>query len=288
VLAFSAGEFGERIAAMAHAFGANVTKVNFPQGQAIDPDRVRAELQNARDVRAVLVTHNETSTGILHPLKEIAAAVRANSDALFIVDAVSSLAATDIQTDAWGIDVNVTASQKAWMCPPGLSMLSISARAWQAHQTSKSPRYYWDWAETKKWMEKGQTPFTPAVSVYYALDVALELIQAEGLQNVFARHARIAQLTREQATALGFTLFADARYASPAVTALNVPPGVDAEELRKTAREDFDLIIGGGQGPMRGKIIRIGHLGFAQERDIEQTCAALAHALEHATEPAGV
>lgn len=280
VLAFVAGEFGERIAKIATTFGANVTKIKFDNGQGIDPDRVAQELKNNPKAKAVIVTHNETSTGIMHPLKEISNAVRANSDAVFIVDGVSSMLTADAQIDNWGIDVMVSASQKAWACPPGVAMISVSERAWQANANAKTPRYYFDWTETKNWLEKGQTPFTPAVSVYYALDLALQKIQDEGLQNVFARHARIAALTREQAKAMGFRMFGDERYASNAVTALYAPEGIDTEALRKAAREDYELIIGGGQGPMRGKIIRIGHLGWVKDQEIYDCFAAIGHIME--------
>lgn len=280
VLAFVAGEFGERIARLANTYGANVTKIKFENGQGIDPDRVAQELKNAPRTQAVLVTHNETSTGIMHPLQAISNAVRANSDAVLIVDGVSSMLTADAQIDNWGIDVMVSASQKAWACPPGVAMLSVSERAWKANANCRTPRYYFDWVETKNWLEKGQTPFTPAVSVYYALDMALDKILAEGLQNVFKRHAHIAALTRQQAKALGFRMFGDERYASNAVTALYAPEGVDTEALRKAAREEYELIIGGGQGPMRGKIIRVGHLGWVKESDINDCFAAIGHILE--------
>lgn len=283
VLAFVAGEFGERIARLAATYGGSVNKIKFENGQGIDPERVAQELKNAPNTRAVLVTHNETSTGIMHPLREIAHAVRANSDAVLIVDGVSSMLTADAQIDNWGIDVMVSASQKAWACPPGVAMLSISERAWKANANCKTSRYYFDWSETRNWLEKGQTPFTPAVSVYYALDLALQKILAEGLQQVFERHARIAALTRQQAKTLGFRMFGDERYASNAVTALFAPEGVDTEALRKAAREDYDLIIGGGQGPMRGKIIRVGHLGWVKEADINDCFAAIGHILEKVT-----
>lgn len=283
VLAFAAGEFGERLAAIAQAYGAQVRKIKFDNGQAIDPDRVAQELEHAPDTRAVLVTHNETSTGIMHPLQEIAHAVRTHSDAVLIVDGVSSMLTADAQVDNWGIDVMVTASQKAWACPPGVAMLSISERAWKAHANAKAPRFYFDWTETKKWLEKGQTPFTPAVTVYYALDLALQKILAEGLPHVFARHAKIARLTREQAKTLGFTLFGDEKYASNAVTALRAPNGVDTEYLRRVARDEYNLILGGGQGPMRGKIIRIGHLGWVTEQEIYDCFVVLGHILEKVT-----
>jgi aspartate aminotransferase-like enzyme len=280
VLAFVAGEFGERIAKIAQTYGAHVSKVKFENGQGIDPGRVVDELKKAPQTKAVLVTHNETSTGIMHPLQEISHAVRANSDAVFIVDGVSSMLTADAQVDNWGIDVMVSASQKAWACPPGVTMVSVSERAWKAHANAKTPRYYFDWTETKSWLEKGQTPFTPAVSVYYALDLALEKILDEGLPNVFARHARIAALTRKEAKSLGFRMFGDERYASNAVTALYAPDGVDTEALRKAAREEYELIIGGGQGPMRGKIIRVGHLGWVDEQEIYNCFAVIGHILE--------
>lgn len=280
VLAFVAGEFGERIAKIAQTYGANVNKIKFENGQGIDPNRVAQELGRVPQAKAVLVTHNETSTGIMHPLQEIARTVRANSDAILIVDGVSSMLTTDAQIDNWGIDVMVSASQKAWACPPGVAMISVSDRAWNAHHHSTLPRFYFDWTETKSWLEKRQTPFTPAVSVYYALDLALQKILDEGLQNVFARHARIAALTRGQAKSLGFRMFGDERYASNAVTALYAPEGVDTEALRKVAREEYELIIGGGQGPMRGKIIRVGHLGWVSEQEIYDCFAIIGHILE--------
>lgn len=279
VLAFSAGSFGDRLADLAQGYGASLTKIEFEWGGAIDPDRVAGELRAHPKTKAVLVTHNETSTGVLHPLKEIANTVRANSDAVLIVDAVSSLGAVEVQTDTWGIDVMATASQKAWMCPPGLAMVSVSQRAWQANKTARSPRFYFDFAEAKKWMEKGQTPFTPAISVYFALDEALKMMSAEGLANVYARHARVAELTRKLALDLGFTLFGDPHHTSPTVTALNVPSGIEADALRKAAREDYDLVIGGGQEKLKGKIIRIGHLGYVHEEDIRSAMSALGQAM---------
>jgi aspartate aminotransferase-like enzyme len=280
VLAFVAGEFGERLAKIAATYGANVHKVKFENGQGIDPDRVAQALRAAPATAAVLVTHNETSTGIMHPLQEIATAVRANSDAVLLVDGVSSMLTADAQVDRWGIDVMVSASQKAWACPPGVAMLSVSERAWRVHANGKTPRYYFDWTETKSWLDKGQTPFTPAVSVYYALDRALDRVLEEGLENVIARHARIAALTRQQAKALGFRMFGDERYASNAVTALYSPEGIDTEALRKAAREEYGLVIGGGQGPMRGKIIRVGHLGWVTEQEIDDCFAVIGHILE--------
>ena len=275
VLACTAGAFGDRFAEMAGAFGARVDKLNFPLGAAIDPARVAEALTAAPDTRAVLMTHSETSTGILHPVQALAKAVRENSDALVIVDAVSSLGATPLAMDAWGLDVVVTGSQKALMCPPGAALIAISQHAWHAYETARAPRYYWDWRSWEKWAEKGQTPVTPALPIYYALDAALDLILTEGLPRVYARHERLAELVRRRAHALGLTLFPDRRYASPTVTALCPPPGVDAKRLIRYVRDHFDVEFAGGQGELEGKIIRIGHLGYVDEMDLQTALHAL-------------
>jgi aspartate aminotransferase-like enzyme len=275
VLACTAGAFGDRFAEMAAAFGARVDKLSFPLGAPIDPARVAAALKTAPDTRAVLITHSETSTGILHPVQALARAVRENSDALIIVDAVSSLGATPLAMDAWDIDIVITGSQKALMCPPGASILAISKHAWHAYETARAPRYYWDWRSWEKWAEKGQTPVTPALPIYFALDAALDLILTEGLPAVYARHERLANLTRRRAQALGFELFPDRRYASPTVTALRPPAGVDAKRLIRYARDHFDVELAGGQGELEGKIIRIGHLGYVNELDLQTALHAL-------------
>ncbi len=279
VLACVAGEFGKRFSQMATAFGAQVEDLVFPHGAGIDPARVAEKLRAAPDTHAVLITHNETSTGVLHPLQPLAQAVHENSKALVLVDAVSSLGATRIATDAWGLDVIVSGSQKSLMSPPGAVILSISAPAWRAYEHAHTPRFYWDWREWKKWMAKGQTPFTPPVSVYFALDAALDLIRQEGLPNVYARHARLANWARTQAQALGFTLFADPRYASPAVTALRPPAGVDANALIRHARDVENVEMAGGQGELSGKLLRIGHMGYVHEAEMQDALSALGRAL---------
>jgi aspartate aminotransferase-like enzyme len=286
VVAFAAGWFGDRLAAIAEAYGAQVEKVVFPQGARIEPAQVTETLRGQKNVKAVLVTHNETSTGVLHPLKAIAEAVRAETDAVLIVDAVSSFLATEIAMDAWGIDVLVTGSQKALMCPPGVAMVAVGKRAWDAHQHAKMPRFYFDFAENKQWGDLGQTAYTPAMSVYFAMDAALELIQREGVDNVYARHARVADLTRELASEIGYELFPQPRDSSPTVTALKVPAGLDGEEIRRIAREEFDTILGGAQGNLKGKLIRIGHLGFAHEPEIQAAMDVLHQATQRARERA--
>lgn len=279
VLACVAGEFGARFAQMAKAFGAQVEQLAFPPGAAVDPAHVAEKLRAAPDTRAVLITHNETSTGVLHPLEPLAQAVHENSNALVIVDAVSSLGATRIATDAWGLDIVITGSQKALMSPPGAAILSISAHAWHAYEYARTPRFYWNWGDWKKWAAKGQTPVTPPLSIYFALDAALDLIRQEGPSNVYARHARLADWTRTQTQALGFTLFADPRYASPAVTALRPPAGTDANVLIRRVRDEENVELAGGQGELSGKIVRIGHLGYVHETDMQDALYALERAL---------
>lgn len=273
VVAASIGFFGERFAEIAQRFGAQVTLLQFPYGQPADPEAVRRELQKG-GYRALLVTHNDTSTGITNDLAALSAVAR-EADVLLLVDGVSSVGATPLPTDAWGCDVVVTASQKALMAPPGLAMVSVSPRAWAAHQQARMPRYYFDFTLAKKYLEIGQTPATPAVSVFFALQESLRLILAEGLENWIARHARIAARTRAGIKALGLRLFGDERYASNAVTAVEAPPGLDVGQLLKVLREEFNIVLAGGQGSLAGKIFRIGHLGLVREEEIDAVLAAL-------------
>lgn len=279
VLSASIGNFGERLASIATTYGADVVKLKFDNGQAADPAQVEAALKADPSIKAVLVTHNETSTGVTNPLEQIAAAVRP-SGALLIVDAVSSLSSIPVKTDAWGLDVVVSGSQKGWMLPPGLAFVSMSERAWQANERATMPRFYFDLAKHRDSLRQGTTPWTPALSIIFALDVALDLLEAEGWEAIFARHQACADLTRSGVKRLGLTLLAaDERYASNTVTAVVAPPGLDVSKLRKTLREQNGVVVGGGQADLSGKIFRIGHLGLVQEDDIRQTLDALAEAL---------
>ncbi|MBI3966691.1 MAG: alanine--glyoxylate aminotransferase family protein, partial [Chloroflexi bacterium] len=218
VLSVSCGAFGERFAKIASVYGLEVDRLDVPWGQAAQPAQIAARLDGGNHL-AVLVTHNETSTGITNPLAEIVRAGRAvRPDILVVVDAISSLGAIDLKTDEWDCDVVITGSQKAFMIPPGLAMLSLSPRAWEANSRSKLPRFYLDLLSAKKSAEKGETPATPAVSLYFALEAGLELMRQEGLAQIFDRHTRIGQRTRVGVKALGLDLFADPRYASNTVT----------------------------------------------------------------------
>jgi aspartate aminotransferase-like enzyme len=278
VLAVVIGAFGERFAAIAQAYGAEVVRLEYEWGRAANPDDVRRVLSRDPRIKAVLVTHNETSTGVTNPLKALAALVREH-ERLLLVDAVSSLGAIPLETDAWGLDVVVTGSQKGWMVPPGLAFVSVSQRAWEAYREAKMPRFYLDLGRHKEALERGQTPWTPALSVLFGLDVALEMMEAEGLENIFARHARIGEMTRQGVKALGLRLLADERYASNTVTAVVVPDGVDERVLRRLLEDEYGVVLAGGQGKLSGKIFRIGHLGWVTEEDIRDTLDSLAQAL---------
>jgi aspartate aminotransferase-like enzyme len=286
VLSISNGAFGERFADIAEAYGAEVTRLNFEWGKAVDLDAVEKVLRKHDsikdgDIKAVLATHNETSTGMTNRLGDISTVVN-KFDKLLLVDAISSLGCINLPTDDWHCDIVVTGSQKGWMVPPGLTMVSVSEKAWQAHAQAKMPRYYWDFSKAKDYLQKGQTPWTPAISVFYALDITLDLILSEGLDNIFARHARVAQTARDGVKSLGLSLFPEEEYASNTVTAVNATDKIDVPKLIQMLREEHDVIIAGGQQKLSGKIFRIGHLGLVYENDIKSVLEALNKALPQA------
>lgn len=276
VLSVSTGVFGDRFAAIARAYGAEVVPLSFACGEAADPARVAETLAREPGIRAVLLTHNETSTGVTNDLQALCR-VAQEAGALTLVDAVSSLGALPLPVDEWGCDVVVTASQKAWMAPPGLVMVSVSERAWQAHGEAKMPRFYWDFSAAKRYLARGQTPWTPAVSVLYALAESLTMMEDEGLWAVIARHQRVADHLRARLKGLGLRLFPrDEARASNTVTAVEVPAGVEAGELLRALREDYGVVLAGGQGQLAGKIMRVGHMGWVTEEDVDAVADALA------------
>ncbi len=277
ILSASNGVFGDRFAEIAQTFGANVIRLKFEMGKPADPDAIRQALKADPAIKAVLVTHNETSTGVTSDLAAISAAVK-EFDKLLMVDAISSLSSIDLQVDNWNLDVAVTGSQKGWMVPPGLTFVSISEKAWKAHAEAKMPRYYWDFSKAKKFLADGQTPWTPAVSILYGLGVSLDMILAEGLPNVFARHAKIARMARDGMKAMGFELLPDEKYASNTVTAVKAAGKVDVPKLRQILRDEHKVVIAGGQGDLKGKIFRIGHLGMITEKDMKEILEALSKA----------
>jgi aspartate aminotransferase-like enzyme len=273
------GNFGERFAALAAAYGADVVRLESEWGQPVDPSDLGVVLDRHPKAKVVLLTHNETSTGLTNPLRELAQVAR-KGERIVVVDGVSSISSIDIDTDAWGIDVAVSGSQKGWMAPPGLALVSVSERAWAQQARARSPRFYFDWKEAKTWAEKGMTPFTPAIPVAFAMQEGLHLLEEEGLTNVYARHARLARSTQAGLHALGFQLYAQEGYRSNTVTSAMPPPGLDVAALRNLLDTKYGVVIAGGQGKMTGKMVRVGHLGAVAEGDVVQVIWAIEQALE--------
>src|SRR5205823_10925685 len=227
----------------------------------------------------LLLTHNETSTGLTNPLQQLARVGR-DAGRIVVVDGVSSISSIAIETDAWGIDVAVSGSQKGWMAPPGIALVTVSDRAWEQQAKARSPRFYFDWKEAKTWADKGMTPFTPAIPVAFALQEGLHMLEEEGFDNVYERHARLARATQAGLKALGFELYAREGFRSNTVTSALPPPGLDVSALRKLLNEKYGVVIAGGQGKMTGKMVRVGHLGAIAEGDVVQVLWAIEQALE--------
>lgn len=268
VLGVSIGSFGDRFAKIARTYGADVTVIEVDWGQAADPAKLRAELGRDASYAAVLLTHNETSTSVMNPIPELAAVIHELApDALILVDSVSGLGAVPFQMDAWGIDVVVTGSQKAWMSAPGLAMIAASDRAWTAMDRATMPRLYLDLKAHRDAHATGQTPFTPAIAVVYQVDEGIRLMTEEGAEHVFARHEACAAASRAGLAALGFELFADQRHASRTVTAAVVPDGLDWKTFN-TAVKARGVVLAGGQGKLTGGIFRLGHLGSVTLEEI--------------------
>ncbi len=278
VLCVTVGSFGDRFGTIAERYGAEVTRSDIEWGQAATPELV-AELVQQDDYDALLITHNETSTGITNPIGAIAAAVREVADPLIIVDAVSSLGSIEMRMDDWGLDAVVTASQKGWQSPPGIAMAALSERGWEAAERSNMPSFYFDLTTHHDYAERGQPPWTPALPTMYAMDAALPMLVSEGPEAIYARHHRFASWTRSAAKALGLELLAEEQYASDTVTAICVPDGVAGPAVTKRLREEHDVVIAGGQGKLAASIWRIGHLGFLDESEFAACFSALQEAL---------
>jgi aspartate aminotransferase-like enzyme len=274
------GNFGERFAAMAAAFGADVVRLEAEWGQPVEPEDLAAVLAAHPDAQVVFLTHNETSTGLTNRLGSLVRVVR-DHGRISAIDGVSSVSSMPVEVDRIGADVVVTASQKGMMSPPGLAFVSISPRAWEKSKTATAPRFYFDWQQMKKHLtEAGSTPFTPAIAVLYAVQEGIRMLEEEGLSSVYARHRRLADATAAGLAALGFELFAAEGYRSPLVTAVVPPPGLDVNAYRKLLRERYGVVIAGGQGKMAGKLVRVGHLGFIGDGDIVQILWSMERALE--------
>ena len=281
VLGVSIGAFGDRFAKIAQAYGAEVTKLDVEWGSALTPDALRDALSKAPGggYKAILITHNETSTGVMNPLAELAAVARESApQALLLVDGVSGVGAVPFEQDAWALDVVVSGSQKSWMAAPGLAFVSFSERAWEANTKARMPRFYLDVAKHRDSHRDGQTPWTPALAVMFQLDVALEQMEHEGPDAIFARHAACAAATRAGLAALGFDLFPDPAVASQTVTCVRLPEGLDWKTFNGELKAR-KLVVAGGQGKLTGQVFRVGHLGSVTLDEILSAIAVIEEAL---------
>lgn len=276
VLAISIGVFGNRFAEIATNFKADVEKIDFPWGQAADPEVLKSRIKQDKNhaIKAVLITHNDTSTGVFNNIKAVREAM-GDHPALLIVDSVSGLAAVDLRMDEWGIDVAVSGSQKAFMLPPGLGLMAFNDRALAVHQQNTNHRFYWDVTKGLKYLEKGQTAFTPPIALFYGLQEAVRMMLEEGLDNLLIRHKRYRDMVRGAIKAMGLELLADDAVASTALTAIYAPENIGSNQIRKEMLEKYNIVLAGGQQSLDNVIFRIGHLGYVRELDLLSVLAAL-------------
>jgi len=281
VLSLVIGNFGERWAKISKMRGAEVETISADWGKAIDPAvlKQRLDMDVNKEIKFVTLTHNETSTGVTNDLKTLNEIIQKHG-AISIVDGVTSVGAIDLKMDEWGIDVVVSGSQKGFMIPPGLAFLACSKKAWKAYENCKCPSFYFNFGAYKKSALEHTTPYTPNVSLIMALNETLKMMKAEGLENIFDRHARLAAGLRSAIKAMGLKLFVeDDSIASNAITSILPPDGITVPQIRKTLNKDFDIIVANGQGQLENKIFRMGHLGFVSERDLITAVGSLEMAL---------
>jgi aspartate aminotransferase-like enzyme len=274
VVVVSAGYFGERWAVVAERYGCEVDHIRYEWGELPSPEDLAARLAELGGAGAVLITHSETSTGVVADVRALAAAAK-EADALVGVDAISSLGAIPCETDAWSLDAVVSGSQKALMTPPGLAMVSVSAAAWEAQAEARLPRYYFDWEITRKGQERLDAPFTPAVSIVIGLDVALGLLLENGLEAAFEHHIRLGRACRAGIKAMGLELFSPDDDTSAVVTSVRVPDPVDGTQFLLDVRDRMGITLAPGQGPLKGKVFRIGHIGYFDVFDITTALAGI-------------
>jgi serine---pyruvate transaminase len=274
VAVVSAGHFGERWAGMAKNFGCQVDELVYEWGESPAAEDLTQFLREKGGAKVVFLTHSETSTGVVADVEGLAAAAK-DAGALVVVDAVSSLGAVPLETDAWGLDSVISGSQKALMTPPGLATVSVSSSAWETIQKEAPSRYYFDWARTRYAQESFDPSFTPAVSIVVGLDVALGILVEEGLEHAFERHLRLGRACRAGVKAMGLELFSPDDDRSAVVTAINAPDGIDSGELVQTLRDRHGIVLAPGQGPLKGKIFRIGHIGYYDVFDITTALAGV-------------
>ncbi|MEW6739456.1 MAG: pyridoxal-phosphate-dependent aminotransferase family protein [Nitrospirota bacterium] len=284
VLVINGGKFGERWTKICQAYGLKVEEIVVDWGHSIKPDMVEAALKKDPEIKAVFVQATETSTGVYHDIEGLGKVIKNYPDTLFVVDAISALVAQDIKTDEWNIDIMVGGSQKGLMLPPGLAFVSVSAKAWKKNETSKMPRFYFNFKKERENLAKNQTNFTSAVTLIIGLNEAIKILQKEGLENVFKRHAKLANATREAVKAMGLGIYSK-ESPSNSVTAIEMPEGIDGQLVYKTLREKYGITGAGGQDRAKGKIFRLAHLGYADTFDIITGIAALEMVLKQLGHP---
>jgi serine---pyruvate transaminase len=274
VLVVSVGNFGERFTKICKTYGLDVKLIDYEWGQVAKAADVAAALEP--DIKGVLIQHSETSTGVVNDIESIAAVVR-DHPSLFIVDTVSGVGASPLKVDEWGIDVAAGGVQKAIMMSPGIGFLSVSDKAWKAYESATCPRFYFDWGPVRDSYNRKEpeNPYTPAVSLYLGLQAAIRLLREEGLENVYARHQRLSRAVKSAVQALGLDLVGEDRERAVCVTAIRAPEGIDGDELTALVRERFGIVFAPGQGKWKGKVFRIGHLGYIEAGDVLQAMAAL-------------
>jgi aspartate aminotransferase-like enzyme len=279
VLVVSVGNFGHRFKKICEAYGLDVKLLDYEWGKVVRAEDVKAALEPG--IKGVLIQHSETSTGVVNDIEAVSKVVK-DHPSLFIVDSISGVGGAPIKVDAWGIDVAIGGSQKALMGSPGLAFVAVSAKAWAAHKEAKCPRFYWDWTPVKKSYERPdpETPYTPAVHLYMGLAAAIKLLREEGLKGTFARHAILSKAVKAGVQALGLELFGEDLERAVCVTAVKAPEGIDADKLTALIRAKYGIIFAPGQDTLKGKIFRIGHIGYLERPDILQALAVLELALD--------
>lgn len=281
LLSFTGGVFGDRWIRIAKAFSANVVETRFPMGREVDPQTFEKVLKENTDAKGIMITYCETSTCVLNDLPKLTKIARKIlPDALILVDAISAMGAAPLKMDEWGIDFVTTGSQKAWSAPAGICMIAVSQKAFEKMKSAKNPRYYFNITLIDKYAQKNQTPITPAVGSLYGLDAALELMVKEGRENVYKRHINLRDRFREGVKKMGLELLCPDDTASPSITAVCVPAGIDAKKWSNLLADKYNTIVSGSKGELLGKIIRIAHMGYVSEKDIDITLDALKNSLE--------
>lgn len=278
-LVINAGNFGERWVKICSSYGLEVNEIKIPWGRTVQAEQVEEALKKDPSIKGVFIQASETSTGVYHDIQTLAQIVGKYDETLLVVDAISALVAHDLRTDEWGIDIMIGGSQKGLMLPPGLAFVSASEKAWAKAEKVNTPHFYFNFKTERKKLKDNQTNFTSPVTLIIGLNESIKLLQKEGLENAFKRHAHLAYATREAVKALGLSLFSK-ESPSNSVTAIDAPEGIDGQAVYKMLRESFGVTAAGGQGQAKGKIFRIAHLGYAGIFDVITAVSSVEMALK--------